>query len=176
MGHETLVTNRPNNKDSRLIEINFNKYATCYPTTAAKIITGIFISLIMFSILGLAWAIPFPFLKFLGRYNGFFNWASFFIALCVYGYYKLSAVLSYFIFFTLFAFNYGIMQFDLWQKSGGPALWLVCLIIFIMSLTIQLATFRTENKNYPLTDNVQFILIAPVWLLHFVLKKFKIRY
>ena len=160
----------------RPIDIYFDKYSTCYHTTAAKVVSGIFISLIIFSLLGLTWAIPFPYLKFLGKYNGFFNWASFFIAICVYCYYKLSPVLSYFIFFILFAFSYGIMQLDLWHKSGGPALWQISLIIFIASFAIQSATFRMENKRYSLMDNLQFIAIAPVWLLHFVLRKFGIRY
>ena len=160
----------------RPIDIHFDKYSTCYLTTTAKITTGIFISLIMFSLLGLAWAIPFPYLKFLGKSNGFFNWASFFIAFCVYGYYKLSPVSSYFVFFILFAFSYGVMQLDLWHKSGGPALWLICVIICIVSFTVQLATFRTANKRFSIIDSVQFILIAPVWLLHFILKRFAVKY
>ena len=162
--------------EKRYINACFDKYSPCYSTTAAKITTGIIISLILFSLLGLMWAIPFSYLKFLGKYNGFFNWASFFIALCVYGYYKLSPVLSYFIFFILFAFSYGIMQLDLWHKYGGPALWLICMIIFIVSFTVQVTTFRMENRRYSLTDNLQFILISPVWLLHFVLKRFTVRY
>ena len=162
--------------EKRYINACFDKYSPYYSTTVGKITTGIFISLILFSLLGLAWAIPFPYLKLLGKYNGFFNWASFFIAFCVYGYYKLSPVLSYFVFFILFAFSYGVMQLDLWHKSGGTALWLISLIIFMLAFATQLATFKMQNKKYSLMDNLQFIPIAPVWLLHFVLKKYSVRY
>ena len=92
-------------KDLRPVDIYFNEYADNLKTTTQKFINGIGFSLMVFSALGMAWAIPFPYLKFLGQYNGFFNWASFLIAISIYYYYKLSPVLSYLILIVFFAFS-----------------------------------------------------------------------
>ncbi len=132
--------------------------------------------LIVFSLLGLVWAIPFPYLKFLGSYNGFFNWASFLIAFSIYFYYKLSPVLSYLMLLIIFAFCYGIMELDTLQKAGGPALWLVCLVIFVVSWIGQFIGHKIEGKKPSFLDDIKFLLIGPIWLLHFILKKIKLKY
>ena len=127
--------------------------------------------LIVFSLLGLAWAIPFPYLKFLGVYNGFFNWASFLIAVAVFYYYKILPGLSYAVFFELFVFSYGIMQLDAWHKAGGPALWLISLVIFIPAFALQFANLKIKNTKPSVADGLKFMIISPIWLVHFLFKK-----
>jgi uncharacterized membrane protein YGL010W len=163
-------------KIERPVDIYFNKYAESHQNPNNKLIHWICVPLIVFSLLGLVWAIPFPYIKFLGQYNGFFNWASFLIAFSVYFYYKLSPVLSYLMLILLFGFSYIIIQLDIWQKAGGSALWLVCLVIFIISWIGQFIGHKIEGKKPSFLDDFKFLLIGPIWLLHFILKKFSIRY
>src|SRR5271170_4764375 len=106
--------------EKRTVDIYFDKYAESHQNHTNKTIHWICVPLIVFSILGLVWAIPFPYIKFLGEYNGFFNWASFLIAFSIYYYYKLSPTLSYVMFLVLFAFCYGIIELEGWYRSGGP--------------------------------------------------------
>jgi uncharacterized membrane protein YGL010W len=162
--------------DKRPVDIYFDKYAESHQNHTNKTIHWICVPLIVFSLLGLVWAIPFPYIKFLGSYNGFFNWASFLIGFSIYYYYKLSPVLSYLMLLIIFAFCYGIMELDNIQKAGGPSLWLVCLIIFAISWIGQFIGHKIEGKKPSFLDDIKFLLIGPIWLLHFILKKAKLKY
>ena len=162
--------------DLRPVDIYFDKYAESHQNPTNKLIHWICVPLIVFSLLGLVWAIPFPDIKFMGQYNGFLNWASFLIAFSVYYYYKLSPVLSYVMLLVLFALCFGVMELDQWQKAGGPALWLTSLIIFVVSWIGQFIGHKIEGKKPSFLDDLKFLLIGPIWLLHFILKKFSIKY
>ena len=164
------------NVDKRPVDIYFDKYAESHQNPTNELIHWVCVPLIVFSLLGLVWAIPFPHIKFLGQYNGFVNWASFLIAGSIYYYYKLSPVLSYLMLLLLFGFSYGIIDLDTWQKAGGPALWQVCLIIFVLSWAGQFIGHKIEGKKPSFLDDLKFLLIGPIWLLHFILIRFKIKY
>jgi uncharacterized membrane protein YGL010W len=160
----------------RPIDVYFAKYTESHQNPTNKLIHWICVPLIVFSIMGLLWAIPFPYLKFLGFYNGFVNWASFLIAFSIYYYYKLSPVLSYFMLLALMGFSYGVIQLAEWQKAGGPALWLVCSILFVASWVGQFIGHNIEGKKPSFLDDLKFLLIGPIWLLHFILKRLSIKY
>ncbi len=162
--------------EQRPVDIYFDKYAESHQNHTNKTIHWICVPLIVFSLLGLVWAIPFPYIKFLGSYNGFFNWASFLIAFSIYYYYKLSPVLSYLMLLIIFAFCYGIMELDNIQKAGGPALWQISLAIFVLSWIGQFIGHKIEGKKPSFLDDIKFLLIGPIWLLHFILKKVKLKY
>jgi len=149
----------------------FSKYSGSYQTTAQKVIHWACSLIIVFSLLGLAWAIPFPYLKFLGQYNGYFNWASFLIAAAVFYYYKVLPGLSYAVFVELFVFSYGVMQLDAWHKAGGPGLWLISLVIFIPAAAVQFANLKIKNTKPGVGDWLKFMIISPLWVVHFLFKK-----
>jgi hypothetical protein len=149
----------------------FDKYTESYQTPSQKLIHWVCMVLVVFSLLGIVWSIPFPYLKFLGQYNGFFSWASFLIAAGVYYYYKVLPGISYLTFILFFALSYGIMQLDNWHKAGGPALWLISSIIFLTAASVQFANLRLKNKKPSLMDGLQFMIISPIWVLHFLFKK-----
>ena len=160
----------------RPVDAYFAKYAESHQNPTNKLIHWICVPLIVFSLFGLLWAIPFPYLKFLGSYNGYFNWASFLIAFSIYYYYKLSPILSYFMLVVVMGFCLGVIELAEWQKAGGPALWLVCLVIFVISWVGQFAGHKIEGKKPSFLDDIKFLLIGPIWLLHFILKKFSVKY
>ena len=155
-------------------EVNpFDQYSENYQTVSQKVIQWLCMLLIIFGVLGLAWSIPFPYLKFLGVYNGFFNWASFLIAAAVYYYYKKFPGLSFGVFFILFALSYGVMEAEAWHKTGGPALWLVGLIVFVVAAALQYSTLKIKGQKPSIGEWVQFMVISPVWVLHFLFPKKK---
>src|ERR1700754_868383 len=156
---------------SRAVDIYFAKYAESHQNSTNEAIHFICIPLIVFSLMGLIWSIPFPYLKFLGSYNGVFNWASFLIAFSIYYYLKLSPVLSYIMLLVLFGFSYAIIQLEQWHKNGGPALWLICLIIFFIAWAGQFIGHKIEKKKPSFLDDIKFLLIGPIYLLHLILKK-----
>jgi uncharacterized membrane protein YGL010W len=161
----------------RPIEQLFNKYSESHQNSTNKLIHWICVPLIVFGILGLVWTIPFPHFDFLGRYNGFVNWASFLIAFAVYYYYRLSPVLSYGMLLIIFAFSAGIVALEkLHANNGWPPEWQIFLAIFIVSWIGQFIGHKIERKKRSFLDDVQFLLVGPIWLLHFLFKKVGIGY
>jgi uncharacterized membrane protein YGL010W len=162
--------------EQRLIDQYFDQYAESHQNKTNKALHWICIPLIMFSLLGLIWSIPFPHLEFLGRFNGFVNWASFLIAFSIYYYYRLSPVLSYVMLLVLFVFSGLIVGLEKWQALGGPAVWVVCVAIFVLAWIGQFIGHGIEGKKPSFFDDLKFLLIGPVWLIHFLFKKAGIRY
>ena len=160
----------------RPLDVYFDKYQESNNNHTNEIIHWICVPLIIFSLLGLFWSIPFPYLGFLGKYNGFVNWASFLIAFSIYYYYRLSPVLSYMMLILVFLMSWGIVSLEQWEKAGGPSVWLVCLIIFIISWIGQFVGHKIEGKKPSFLDDVKFLLIGPIWLLHFICMKVGIKY
>lgn len=163
-------------EQKRKIDILFDKYGESHQNPRNELIHWICVPLIVFSLLGLAWAIPFPHLGILGRYNGFLNWASFLIAFSVFYYYKLSPVMSYLMLVMIFIMTFFIVMLEKWQLNGGPAIWQVYGLIFLLSWVGQFVGHRIEGKKPSFLDDVKFLLIGPIWLLHFICKKVGLRY
>jgi uncharacterized membrane protein YGL010W len=158
------------------VDVLFDKYAESHQNHTNETIHWICVPLIVFSLLGLVWAIPFPHLGFLGKYNGYINWASFLIAFSVYYYYKLSPVMSYLMLLLIFGMCILIVQLEKVEAAGGPALWLVCTVIFVLAWIGQFIGHKIEGKKPSFLDDVKFLLIGPIWLLHFICKKVGLRY
>lgn len=160
----------------REVDAYFDKYAESHQNHTNELIHWICVPLIVFSLVGLVWSIPFPHIGFLGQYNGFVNWASFLIAFAIYYYYRLSPVLSYFMLLLIFIFSYAIILLEQWHTGGGPALWQSCLAIFVLSWVGQFIGHKIEGKKPSFFDDIKFLLIGPIWLLHFVLLRLKVKY
>jgi uncharacterized membrane protein YGL010W len=158
------------------IDVLFDKYAESHQNHSNEVIHWICVPLIVFSLLGLVWAIPFPHLEFIGRYNGYVNWASFLLAFSIYYYYRLSPVMSYLMLLLIFAMSILIVQLEKVEAAGGPALWLVCAVIFVLAWIGQFIGHKIEGKKPSFLEDVKFLLIGPIWLLHFICKKVGLRY
>jgi uncharacterized membrane protein YGL010W len=162
--------------EQRPVDRYFDQYAKSHQNPTNKLIHWISVPLIVFSLFGLLWAIPFPYIKFLASYNGYFNWASFAIAFSIYYYYKLSPVLSYAMILVFMLFSYIIVQLAGWQQSGGPALWLISVVVFVLSWIGQFIGHHIEGKKPSFLTDLKFLLIGPIWLLHFIFKKYAVKY
>ena len=158
------------------VDVLFDKYAESHQNPSNELIHWVCVPLIVFSLLGLVWSIPFPHLAFLGQYAGYLNWASFLIAFSVYYYYTLSPVLSYLMLILICIMSGAIVGLEHWQNTGGPSLWLVCVVIFVLSWVGQFIGHKIEGKKPSFLDDVKFLLIGPIWLLHFICKKIGLRY
>ena len=167
----------PKPTESRPVDVYFDKYSESHQNHTNEIIHWICVPAIVFSLFGLIWAIPFPYLELLGKYNGYVNWASFLIAFAIYYYYKLSPILSYFMLLLMMLFSAGIVSLEKMHNTAGwPLMWQVCLGIFVIAWIGQFIGHKIEGKKPSFLDDVKFLLIGPIWLLHFILKKAKIKY
>ncbi len=158
------------------IDILFDTYAESHQNSSNKLIHCICVPLIVFSLLGLLWQIPFPHLEFLGRYNGYFNWASFLIAFAMYYYFTLSRVLFFIMIWIISAMSYAIVKIEQAYGLGSKTAIAIYAAVFILSWIGQFIGHKIEGKKPSFLNDVKFLLIGPIWLLHFICKKINLKY
>lgn len=54
--------------------------------------------------------------------------------------------------------------------------WIVFLAVFVLSWIGQFYGHQIEGKKPSFLKDLQFLLVGPIWLLHFLLKKWGIKY
>ena len=162
---------------TRPVDVYFTKYAESHQHPTNKMVHWICVPLIVFSLLGLVWAIPFPYLSVLGRFNGYINWATFLILFSIVYYFRLSPKLTLAMLLVIVVFAAAIVTLEkLHNNSGWLPMWQVCLIIFVISWGGQFIGHKIEGKKPSFLDDLRFLLIGPIWLWHFLFKKAGIRY
>jgi len=149
----------------------FKQYVQAYPPGRGRTLQIVSAYIMLLGLLGIFWAMPFPNLRWLGSYNGFINWASVFMAVVVYAYYRLSPVLSYLILMVMFAFTYGISQSQVWQKAGGPELASVSGMVLFAALILWLISCKLTTRQELVAGYVKMLFIAPLWPLHLLFGK-----
>ncbi len=163
-------------EEIRPIDLLFAEYSTYHQNPVNRLLHWIFVPLLLFSIIGLVTAIPFPHLAFLGKYNMFINWFSFLLAGSIYYYLRLSPLLSYLMLFMIGIMYFFIVQLEYIEQGGGPALWQVSLCILAVSLIGKFIGYKIEGKMPPFLSSLKFLFIGPIWLLHLILRKFNLKY
>jgi uncharacterized membrane protein YGL010W len=148
-----------------------DKYGESHQNGTNKMIHWVCVPAIMFSLFGLLMAIPFPAEKTL-----ILNWA----ALIVLGgliYYLRLSIPMFFGFIVITGLmlwgNYAIFE-AVDRQSGQLAL--VSLGIFVVAWIGQFIGHKIEGKKPSFLEDVQFLMVGPAWLLHFIYKKVGISY
>lgn len=143
-----------------------------------RILQIFFLPLFFFGLMGIIWMIPFPQFDFLVKlgWHTFLNWGSFFIAILIYSYLKLSPTLSYGVLLCIGVMSYFIVQFEYIERDGGPAVLLVSSIIAVISLLVLWYGKSKEKSTISFKQFCLFLSIGPIWLWHFAFKKFKLKY
>ncbi len=158
------------------VDILFDKYAESHQNGTNKLIHWICVPLIVFSLLGLVWQIPFPQLSFLGQYQTFLNWASFLLAFSLYYYFTLSPVLFFLMIWVVSAMSFVIVKIELAVGLGSATAYAIYASIFVLAWVGQFIGHKIEGKKPSFLEDVKFLLIGPIWLLHFICKKIGLKY
>ncbi len=156
----------------RKIEQLFTEYGESHQNQTNKLIHWICVPLIFWSILGFISLIPAP--HFCFQYFGCISIASVVAILAVMiFYFRLSwriGLIMIFIMLLMEHFVYFInINFE--QQS-----WIFFLGVFVLSWIGQFYGHKIEGKKPSFLKDVQFLLIGPIWLLHFILKKLNLKY
>lgn len=165
-----------NKEPKRPVDVLFDQYAESHQNSTNKLVHWICVPLIVFSLLGLIWQIPFPHLSFLGSYNGFFNWASFLLAFSLYYYFTLSPTLFFLMIWVVGLMSYIIVKIEHAVGLGTGTAYAIYSTIFIAAWIGQFIGHKIEGKKPSFLDDVKFLLIGPIWLLHFICRKVGIKY
>ena len=158
----------------RRIDELLSEYGESHQNHTNKMIHWICVPLIFFSIVGLISAIPSGALqRFMGEGNPYANWATVVLVLIIIYYVSLSIFLT--IGMALFSVLCLMIVNMIVQINIAP-LWLVSIIIFAVAWIGQFYGHKVEGKKPSFLKDVQFLLIGPAWLMHFVYKKIGIPY
>ena len=167
----------PTSSQTKQVDIYFDKYAESHQDGTNKLIHWVCVPLIVFSLLGLVWAIPFPALAFLGKGQRYVNWATFLIIFTMIYYLRLSFRLAVAMFFLIMVFSTIIVLLERMQRlHGWLQMWQICLLLFILSWAGQFIGHKIEGKKPSFLDDLKFLLIGPIWLWHFLFKKAGLKY
>jgi uncharacterized membrane protein YGL010W len=177
MGNRRFFSNMKKQKtELRPIDAIIAQYDSFHQKPANRILNFICVPVIVFSVVGFVWSLPFPHLSFLGVYNSYINWASFLIAFTIYYYQRLSPILSYIMLLLLFVVIFGVVQLQAFDGKSGYLLPQFCIFLFVMANIAQFIGYRIEGKKPTFSDEFKFMLTAPVWLLSLVMKRFNVKY
>lgn len=158
----------------RKIDALLAEYGESHRNATNKAIHWICVPLIFFSIVGLIASIPSGIVeRFLGEGNPYANWAAVILILVLVYYVSLSIPLSVgmLLFAVLCLFIARVIS-----ESGIAPLWLTCIIIFVVAWIGQFYGHKVEGKKPSFFKDVQFLLIGPAWLMHFIYKRLGIPY
>ena len=145
-------------------------YGVSHKNKTNKLIHWICVPAIFFSIVGLISVIPFPWNVSIIE-NISLNWA--FIALALVLIYYVSLSISISIGMALFAFLCMFFCNHI-NTYDYPAL--IYVGIFVVSWVFQFVGHHIEGKKPSFLQDIQFLLIGPAWLMHFIFKKLHIPY
>jgi uncharacterized membrane protein YGL010W len=158
----------------RKIDMLLAEYGESHQNATNKTIHWICVPLIFFSIVGLIASIPAEIVqRIAGIDNPYAHWATIVLALVLIYYVSLSVPLSFgmFLFGLLCIYLVRVIS----ELNIAP-LWLLSVIIFVVAWIGQFYGHKVEGKKPSFLKDIQFLLIGPAWLMHFIYKKLGISY
>ena len=156
----------------RTIEKRFAEYAESHQNHTNKTIHWICVPLIFWSILGFISLIPAP--HFFLRHFGAISIVSVIaVILVTVFYWRLSWRIALLMVLLMLLMEH-LVYFVHVQFTHNS--WMVFLSVFILSWIGQFYGHKIEGKKPSFLKDLQFLLIGPIWLLHFILKKLGIKY
>ena len=145
-----------------------NQYGESHKNGTNKLIHWICVPAIFFSFVGLVSIIPFPWE--INIYEGInLSWALIALVLVLLYYVSLSVSLS----LGMLLFSIGCIFLCSKINVSMYALW-IYIGIFAFSWVFQFIGHNIEGKKPSFLQDIQFLLIGPAWLMHFILKKLNI--
>ncbi len=156
----------------RKIDQLLSEYGESHQNPTNKFIHWVCVPAIFFSIVGLLWSIPNQVLVSIFSHP-YATWASVILILILIYYITLSIPLMIgmagFSVLCLYLAN----LLSQWQVAP---LWLLSIVIFVVAWVGQFYGHHVEGKKPSFMKDLQFLLIGPAWLMHFIYKKIGIPY
>jgi len=155
----------------RPIDQLLEKYGESHTNLTNKFIHWICVPSIMFSMLMLIFCIPF----FVDR-SFWMNWAMVILILAWVYYARLSMTMLFGFIVIGGLMMWGIVSLYALTDYDAGKLSLWALIIFVVAWIGQFIGHKIEGKKPSFLEDLQFLLIGPAWLMHFIFKKMGIQY
>jgi len=146
------------------------EYGESHQHKVNKLVHWICVPAIVFSILGLFWALPTP--AVFSSLPIPFNWAIFVIVLCLLHYTYLSPRLAA----GMVVVSFLMIALLYWADTIAFPVWQASLAVFVVAWIGQFIGHNIEGKKPAFYKDVQFLVIGPLWLLSFIYRKFGVDY
>lgn len=158
----------------RKIDALLQEYGLSHQNPTNKLIHWFCVPSIFFSVVGLIFCIPKgPLPEILPFLGNFANWATLTLSLVLFYYVTLSAPLA----LGMFFFSALCLALANFLDLAFPGkLWIISLAIFVIAWIIQFYGHKIEGKKPSFLKDVQFLMIGPAWLMHFIYKKWGLAY
>ncbi|MFC5624916.1 DUF962 domain-containing protein [Algoriphagus winogradskyi] len=158
----------------RKIDELFHEYGQSHQNMTNKLIHWVCVPAIFFSIVGLIFSIPSdPLPNLLPFLENFANWATVVLTLVLIYYLMLSIPLT----LGMFLFSAVCLALANFINLYFPGkLWMISLGLFILAWIMQFYGHKIEGKKPTFLKDLQFLLIGPAWLMHFIYKKWGLAY
>ncbi|TWU56953.1 hypothetical protein Poly51_28720 [Rubripirellula tenax] len=142
----------------------FDEYAVCHQNGVNQLIHWVCVPAIAAAVLGLLWAIPFPWIMA----SGFINWATIVIAASLVFYFRLSITLA--IGMTVFCAAV-VAAIIFYESNTTIPVWIPSLTLFVVAWIGQFIGHKIEGKKPAFFQDLQFLLIGPAWVLDKLFRK-----
>lgn len=154
----------------RTLQSYLNEYGENHRNPANKLVHWVCVPIIFFSIVGLLYGLKLP----VELTDGLRLNVAMLVLLGVWLYYlRLSRPISLgMLLFSLLCL-YGCETIE---RNAPRPLWAVSLLLFVVAWVGQFWGHRIEGKKPSFLKDVAFLLIGPAWLMHFIFRKFNLRY
>ncbi len=149
----------------------FVEYGRCHRNSTNELIHWICIPAITLSLLGLLWSIPMP--SSWGSAAQYINVATLFVAIALVFYLRLSPPLAIGMLLLSVLFLGLIVAYG---RAGWTPVWWVALGIFVVAWVLQFIGHKIEGKKPAFFEDIQFLLIGPIWLLGALYRRVGIPY
>lgn len=149
-------------------------YAVSHQNTTNKLIHWVCVPVIFFTIIGLLSLIPMGGLKdsFPPETQSYIHPGTLLIILGMLFYLRLSIPLA----LGMFMISSGILYLiQLIEVAELPSL-IIYVSLFVLAWIGQFIGHKIEGKKPSFFEDLQFLMIGPVWLLSFVYKQLKLKY
>lgn len=152
------------------IESLLMQYGESHVNHANKIIHWICVPVIVWTVVALLWALPFP--AALQSNGAPVNWATIALVLAQVYYFRLSPRLG----LGLLIYNLLMIWIVLKVEQWSPwPLWQVAAVAFIVAWIGQFIGHIFEGKRPSFFKDLQFLLIGPAWLMSFLYHRLGIK-
>jgi len=156
----------------RKVDLLFAEYSKSHRNATNKFIHWICVPLIFWAVLGFASLIPSP--HFCASYFGCVSIISLImIVLITLFYIRLSLLMAIVMAVIMLILEHFIYLTNI---SFGKQSWIVYVSVFVITWVFQLIGHKIEGQKPSFLKDLQFLLIGPIWLLGFILKKTGIKY
>lgn len=143
----------------RNIELWLAEYGESHQHPTNKRIHWICVPAIVFSVIGLLWALPAP--AAFQQISPALNWAVLFAMAAVVYYFILSVPLGVGATLVLAALLLLANRLD----NVAAPLWAISLVIFVIAWIGQFIGHQVEGRKPSFFQDLQFLMIGPLWLL-----------